>query len=158
LIETSDWMANNPEIDLQEHQASGRLAEILTEFGATVERGIAGLPTAFEASCPRASQARKSRSSPSTMPCPKSAMAAATTFGNVSHRVPAICAYLAICGPEAGWHIRDVATATRTKRGHAAIVDGAKSLAMTALDVLFDAPLCEGVKREHQDSMARIAQ
>src|SRR5262249_1813628 len=37
---------------LQEHQASARLAEMLSEFGAAVERGIAGLPTAFEARLP----------------------------------------------------------------------------------------------------------
>jgi metal-dependent amidase/aminoacylase/carboxypeptidase family protein len=52
LIETSDWMADNPEIGLQEHKASARLTEILSEFGAAVERGIAGLPTAFEARLP----------------------------------------------------------------------------------------------------------
>src|SRR3712207_2970228 len=52
LIETSDWMADNPEIGLQEHQAAARLTELLDEFGAEVERGIAGLPTAFEARLP----------------------------------------------------------------------------------------------------------
>jgi amidohydrolase len=52
LTETSDWMYANPEIGLQEHQASSRLTEILSEFGATVERGIAGMPTAFAADLP----------------------------------------------------------------------------------------------------------
>ncbi|MCG8349733.1 MAG: hypothetical protein MI924_18360, partial [Chloroflexales bacterium] len=52
LIETSDWMADNPEIGLQEFQASARLTDLLSEFGAHVERGIAGLPTAFEAQLP----------------------------------------------------------------------------------------------------------
>jgi amidohydrolase len=52
LIETSDWMADNPEIGLQEFQASARLTDTLGEFGAHVERGIAGLPTAFEARLP----------------------------------------------------------------------------------------------------------
>ena len=61
---------------------------------------------------------------------------ASTDFGNVSHRVPAAYAYLGICGPEAGWHSREVAAATKTARGHAAIVAGAKSLAMTAIDLL----------------------
>src|SRR5262249_27089610 len=83
--------------------------------------------------------------------------AGSTDFGNVSHRVPAICANLAICGPEAGWHTREVAAATRTERGHAAIVDGAKSLAMTALDVLFDEALREQAHREHQEAMAHVA-
>ncbi|HEX5691144.1 MAG TPA: M20 family metallopeptidase [Roseiflexaceae bacterium] len=83
--------------------------------------------------------------------------AGSTDFGNVSHRVPATCAYLAICGPEAGWHTREVAEATRTDRGHAAIVDGAKSIAMTALDVLFDAALREQAHAEHREAMAELA-
>src|SRR5947209_20515747 len=52
LIETSDWMADNPELGLQEYQASARLTEMLEEFGAEVERGIAGLDTAFRATLP----------------------------------------------------------------------------------------------------------
>lgn len=80
-----------------------------------------------------------------------------TDFGNVSHRVPATCAYLAICEPDAGWHTREVAAATRTAQGHAAIVDGAKSIAMTVLDVLFDATLREAAHAEHQAALAQIA-
>ena len=52
LIETSDWMADNPEIGLQEFQAAAKLTDMLEEYGATVDRGIAGLPTAFEARLP----------------------------------------------------------------------------------------------------------
>jgi amidohydrolase len=52
LIECSDWMADNPEIGLQEYQASARLAKMLEESGAQVERGIAELPTAFQATLP----------------------------------------------------------------------------------------------------------
>jgi metal-dependent amidase/aminoacylase/carboxypeptidase family protein len=79
-----------------------------------------------------------------------------TDLGNVSHHIPVSCAYLKICGPEAGWHTREVAAATRTAAGHAAIVDGAKSLAMTALDILFDASLRERAAEEHAESMAQI--
>jgi metal-dependent amidase/aminoacylase/carboxypeptidase family protein len=49
LIACSDWMADNPEIGLQEYQASAKLANMLEESGAAVERGIAELPTAFRA-------------------------------------------------------------------------------------------------------------
>src|SRR5439155_13097320 len=49
LIECSDWMADNPEIGLQEYQASAKLARMLEESGAEVERGIAEMPTAFRA-------------------------------------------------------------------------------------------------------------
>jgi metal-dependent amidase/aminoacylase/carboxypeptidase family protein len=75
--------------------------------------------------------------------------AGSTDFGNVSQRVPSVYAYLGICGPEAGWHTREVAEATRTERGHAAIIAGAKSLAMTAIDILADRELREAAHREH---------
>ena len=52
LIETSDWMADNPEIGLQEFQAAAKLTDMLEEYGASVDRGIAGMPTAFEARLP----------------------------------------------------------------------------------------------------------
>jgi amidohydrolase len=77
-----------------------------------------------------------------------------TDFGNVSHRVPAAYALLGICGREAGWHTREVAEATRSPRGHAAIVAGAKLLAMTAIDVLASAELREASRREHEEAVA----
>src|SRR5262249_57744817 len=52
LIRTSDWMADHPELGLQEVEAARRLTGLLDEFGAEVERGIAGLPTAFAARLP----------------------------------------------------------------------------------------------------------
>ncbi len=79
-----------------------------------------------------------------------------TDFGNVSHRVPAVYAYLGICGPEAGWHSKEVAAATKTARGHAAIVDGAKSLAMTAIDLLTDEALRDEARREHREAMTQF--
>jgi len=36
LIGCSDWMAENPELGLQEYQASAKLTEMLEEFGAEV--------------------------------------------------------------------------------------------------------------------------
>lgn len=79
-----------------------------------------------------------------------------TDFGNVSHRVPAITARLAICGPEAGWHSKEVAAATKTARGHAAIVAGAKGLALTAIDILTAEGLLEVAKEEHEEAMVPI--
>jgi amidohydrolase len=79
-----------------------------------------------------------------------------TDFGNVSHRIPAAYAYLGICGPEAGWHTREVAEATRTERGHAAIVAGAKLLAMTAIDILADETLRATAHAEHEAAMQPV--
>jgi amidohydrolase len=78
-----------------------------------------------------------------------------TDFGNVSHKIPAVHAYLGICGPEAGWHSKEVAAATKTDRGHAAILAGAKSLAMTAIDLLADENLRAEAWEEHKKAMAR---
>lgn len=64
--------------------------------------------------------------------------AGSTDLGNVSHHVPAICAYLEICDTSAGWHSTAVADATITPKGHKAIVDGAVAMAFTAIDLLLD--------------------
>ena len=50
LGELSQKIHDNPETAMQEHQASGWLVEFLKENGFKVEKGIAGLPTAFKAS------------------------------------------------------------------------------------------------------------
>ncbi len=71
-----------------------------------------------------------------------------TDLGNVSHHVPAICAYLEICGKEASWHSTAVADATITPKGHKAIVDGAVSMALTAIDYLFDEDAQAAIKAE----------
>ncbi|MCG8351168.1 MAG: peptidase dimerization domain-containing protein, partial [Chloroflexales bacterium] len=80
--------------------------------------------------------------------------AGSTDFGNVSHHIPTVCAYLGICGSEAGWHTKEVAEATRTERGHAAIIAGAKGLAMTALDVLIDEASRAQIQQEHRERIA----
>ncbi len=81
-----------------------------------------------------------------------------TDFGNVSHKVPATYAYLGICGPEAGWHSKEVAAATKTERGHEAIIAGAKSLAMTAIDILVNDDVRTKAWDEHRAAMSREAQ
>jgi amidohydrolase len=79
--------------------------------------------------------------------------AGSTDFGNVSHRVPAVEAYLRICGPEAGWHSKEVAQATLTPDGHAAITAGATGLAMTAIDLLTSPTLLDDARAELAESM-----
>src|SRR3954469_16689678 len=49
LIETADWIHAHPEIGHQEREASKRLADRLSEGGAQVEMGTAGMETAFSA-------------------------------------------------------------------------------------------------------------
>ncbi|HVB65990.1 MAG TPA: M20/M25/M40 family metallo-hydrolase, partial [Nitrolancea sp.] len=50
LIELSDWMYAHPELGLQEFKAAERITALLERHGGVLERGIAGLPTAFRAS------------------------------------------------------------------------------------------------------------
>ena len=49
LIEMADDFFDHPEIGLEEFRASAALCDYLEDHGFTVERGIAGLPTAFRA-------------------------------------------------------------------------------------------------------------
>ncbi len=47
IYDLSDYMWENPELGLEEYEASSRIKEILASHGFTVESGIGGLPTAF---------------------------------------------------------------------------------------------------------------
>ncbi len=87
---------------------------------------------------------------------PPSDGAGSTDFGNVSHRLPAVEAYLRICGPEAGWHSTEVATATTSEDGHAAIINGAMGLAMTAIDLLTSATLLDNARTEFAHSLSAM--
>jgi amidohydrolase len=49
LIETADWIHAHPELGHHEFEASKRLADRLSEAGAEVEMGTAGMETAFKA-------------------------------------------------------------------------------------------------------------
>ncbi len=81
--------------------------------------------------------------------------AASTDLGNVSQVIPVVQAILGICGREAGWHTKEVAAATKTERGHAAIVAGARSIAMTAIDLLSGDELRARAWEEQRAAMAR---
>ncbi|MBU5626459.1 amidohydrolase [Oscillibacter sp. MSJ-2] len=49
LVDLADRIFDNPELSMEEHQASTWLADSLERYGFFVERGIAGLETAFRA-------------------------------------------------------------------------------------------------------------
>ncbi|HEY3314280.1 MAG TPA: M20 family metallopeptidase [Bacillota bacterium] len=71
-----------------------------------------------------------------------------TDMGNVSQVVPAVHAYLGICGKAIVGHSREFAEATLTDEAHRALIDGAKALAMTVVDLLNDPALMKRVKDE----------
>ncbi|HEY2445577.1 MAG TPA: M20 family metallopeptidase [Rhizomicrobium sp.] len=69
--------------------------------------------------------------------------AGSTDMGNVSHRVPSIHPMLAVAPSNVIIHNAEFARWAASDRGDAAVIDGAKSLAFTALDLMGDAPLLE---------------
>jgi amidohydrolase len=75
---------------------------------------------------------------------------ASTDFGNVSQVVPTAYASFGICGPDVGWHSKEVAAVTKTEHGHEVLVTATKTLAMSVLDLLADPDLISKAKREHQ--------
>jgi amidohydrolase len=70
-----------------------------------------------------------------------------TDMGNVSHRVPSIHPMIASAPPHCAIHHPEFATWAGSEMGDAAAIDGAKALAMTALDFFCDAGLRERVTR-----------
>ena len=45
----SDYLWEHPELSMQEYEASQKVADLLEKYGFLVNRGVAGLPTAFAA-------------------------------------------------------------------------------------------------------------
>ncbi len=81
---------------------------------------------------------------------------ASTDFGNVSQAIPAATAMIGICDEDAGWHSPEVAASTKTERGHQSLIAAAKTLAMTALDLLNNPDLLTEAKREHEEAMKPV--
>ncbi|HLA19383.1 MAG TPA: M20 family metallopeptidase [Dehalococcoidia bacterium] len=73
-----------------------------------------------------------------------------TDMGNVSAIVPAIHPSVAVAPPDIPIHTEAFRDLAATEAGHRALLDSAKALAMTAVDVLTDAGLRERMKREFE--------
>ncbi|PYT09641.1 MAG: amidohydrolase [Acidobacteria bacterium] len=69
-------------------------------------------------------------------------------MGNVSFRVPAIHAYVAIVPPDVASHTQTFALATVTQTGKQAALLAAKTLGRTAVDLLCDSGLVARVREE----------
>ncbi|GAB3913272.1 amidohydrolase [Microlunatus endophyticus] len=50
LVELSMALHADPELSMDEHRAAARISQLLEDHGFSIERGIAGLPTAFQGS------------------------------------------------------------------------------------------------------------
>ena len=80
-----------------------------------------------------------------------------TDMGNVSHAAPSLHPYLAVASEDIPWHSSAFREACLTAAGRAAMLDGAKALAMTAVDLLVQPNLVEEAWNEHTSAMAERA-
>jgi metal-dependent amidase/aminoacylase/carboxypeptidase family protein len=76
--------------------------------------------------------------------------AGSTDMGNVSHRVPSIHPMLAVAPAGVIIHNAEFATWAASPKGDAAVIDGAKALALTALEMMADRRLLETVKADFE--------
>ncbi len=74
--------------------------------------------------------------------------AGSTDMGNVSHRVPSIHPMLGIAPAGVVIHNPEFTRYAASDRGDAAVLDGAKSMAMTALDLMMDKAKMEIVRSD----------
>ena len=74
--------------------------------------------------------------------------AGSTDMGNVSHRVPSIHPMIACAPPSVVIHNPEFAKWAGSETGDKAVIDGAKALAMTAIDVLTDKSLRQEAKKQ----------
>ena len=71
-------------------------------------------------------------------PGPDRRVVASTDMGNVSLRMPSIHPLIGICAPEISLHTPEFAEAAVSAAGDRAVLDGAKAMALTALDLWSD--------------------
>jgi amidohydrolase len=87
---------------------------------------------------------------PRTMP----GVVGSTDMGNVSYLVPSIHPMLAVAPAHVSIHTPEFAGYARGERGDLGVLDGAKALAMTVIDLWLDAGLLDDAKAEHTRALA----
>ncbi len=73
-----------------------------------------------------------------------------TDMGNVSALVPAIHPTIAVAPPDVPIHTVEFREIAASEAGHKGLLDSAKALAMTAVDVLVDADLRRRMREEFE--------
>jgi amidohydrolase len=79
--------------------------------------------------------------------------AGSTDMGNVSHRVPSIHPMLGVAPAGVIIHNPEFTRDAASERGDAAVIDGAKAMAMTALDLMADAHKMAAVRADFQATL-----
>ena len=78
--------------------------------------------------------------------------AGSTDMGNVSHRIPSIHPMLAVAPPNVVIHNPEFTKWAASEKGDAAILDGAKALALTAADYLTSTHLQDNARKAYEVS------
>jgi len=73
-------------------------------------------------------------------------------MGNVSQVVPSIHPMVAIASPKVSLHSPEFASAAASKAGHRGLLDAAKAMAMTVVDVIGRPEVLERIKQEFHSS------
>ncbi len=76
--------------------------------------------------------------------------AGSTDMGNVSHRLPSIHPMLSVAPPGVIIHNPEFTRWAVSEKGDQAVIDGAKSLAMTAIDLMCNAHLLKSAKNDFE--------
>jgi len=74
--------------------------------------------------------------------------AGSTDMGNISHRVPSIHPMLSVAPPGVIIHNPEFTRWAASEKGDEAVIEGAKSLAMTALDIMSDVGLLKAARAD----------
>ncbi len=81
-----------------------------------------------------------------------------TDMGNVSYRVPSIHPLIAVAPPHVSIHNPEFTHYAASQTGDQAVLDGAKAMAMTALDFFSDEKLRQEVKKDFEQQTQNAAQ
>ncbi len=84
--------------------------------------------------------------------------AGSTDMGNVSHRVPSIHPMLAVAPPNVVIHNPEFEKWAGSEKGDAAVIDGAKALALTAADYLLSPGLQQQAQHAYDVSKGLVSQ
>jgi metal-dependent amidase/aminoacylase/carboxypeptidase family protein len=81
-------------------------------------------------------------------PSPNRRVVGSTDMGNISHLVPSIHPMIASAEPGTSIHTKDFATQSKGHLADKAVVDGAKAMAMTAIDYWTSSDAQDAIRQE----------
>ena len=73
-------------------------------------------------------------------------------MGNVSQVVPSVHPMVAVASPDVSLHTEEFASAAASEAGHEGLLDAAKAMAMTVVDVVSQPEALEKIKQAFQGS------